>query len=238
MAAEEEARELIARAGEDADLLEELTERRVTGEPLAWVTGHARFGDLAFRVDRGVYVPRWQSFPLARRAAARLPAHGCALDLCTGSGAIAATLAAARPRARVVGIDTDEQAVACARSNGVEAHRGDLYDAVPRAVLGAVDVVVAVPPYVPTPALALLPRDTLHFEAVAHYDGGPDGTDVLQRVIAGAPGVLRAGGRLLLEVGGTQAERLGPVLARYGFAAAEVWADEDGDTRGLEAALA
>ncbi|HVT42627.1 MAG TPA: methyltransferase [Acidimicrobiales bacterium] len=237
VAAEDEAHELLAAAGDDPVALGVLLARREAGEPLAWVTGQTRFGDLSVRLDPGVYVPRWQSIPLARRAGARLPAHGCALDLCTGSGAIAATLSATRPLARVIGIDSDERAVACARANGVEAHRGDLYDAVPRAVLGAVDVVVSVPPYVPTPALALLPRDTLAFEASAHYDGGPDGTDVLRRVVAGAPDVLRRGGCLLLEVGGTQADALAPVLARYGFDAVDVWADEDGDTRGLEAVL-
>ena len=237
VAADEEAAELATRAEGDAPLLEALTERRLSGEPLAWVTGRAQFGELTVRVEPGVYVPRWQSLPLARRATARLPDEGCALDLCTGSGVIAASLSAARPRARVVAIDIDPRAVDCARSNGVEAYRGDLFGAIPPALSGAIDVVVGVVPYVPTPALALLPRDTLRFETKAHYDGGPDGTDVLRRTIAGAPGALRPGGALLLEVGGEQPELLRPVLARYGFSVVEVWADEEGDTRGVEAVL-
>ena len=128
-----EARELIARAGGDAQLLESLVERRLTGEPLAWIVGTARFCDLDIRVDRGVYVPRPQSEPLARRAAARLPNAGLAIDVCTGSGAIARTLMAARPRARVVASDIDGRAVACAEANGVEAYLGDLYDPLPPA---------------------------------------------------------------------------------------------------------
>lgn len=189
------------------------------------------------RVDPGVYVPRWQSLPLARRAAARLPGRGRALDLCTGSGAIAASLSAARPGARVVGTDVDPRAVACARSNGVEAYRGDLFTPLPADLAGTLDVVVAVVPYVPTPALALLPRDTLRFESASHYDGGPEGMDVLRRAVAGAPDVLCPGGSLLLEVGGEQALLLGPLLVRYGFVAIETWDDEDGDTRGVEAVL-
>jgi release factor glutamine methyltransferase len=237
VAAAEEAEELIARAGGDEALLGVLAQRRLSGEPLAWVTGRAAFGDLELRVEPGVYVPRWQSLPLARRAAARLPAGGCALDLCTGSGALAASLSAARPRARVVGTDTDPRAVACARSNGVDAVQGDLYAPVTGELHGALDVVVAVVPYVPTPDLALLPRDTLRFEEASHYDGGPDGTDVLRRAVAGAPRMLRRGGSLLLEIGGEQAELLEPALARYGFGALDVWADEDGETRGVEAVL-
>jgi len=183
VAAEEEAAELAAVAGDDVALLRSLGERRLTGEPLAWVTGRTDFGDLAVHVDPGVYVPRWQSLPLARRAAARLPGTGMAIDLCTGSGAIAAVLRAERPDARIVATDRDPRAVACALANGVEAYRGDLFTGVPEAFRGKTDVVVAVVPYVPTGALDVLPSDTLRFEDASHYDGGPDGTDVLRRVV-------------------------------------------------------
>ena len=71
MAADEEAGELVARAGRDAVLLESMVGRRLTGEPLAWITGTAAFCGMALAVDPGVYVPRWQSEPLARRAVAR-----------------------------------------------------------------------------------------------------------------------------------------------------------------------
>ena len=70
------ARELVEAAGGDADRLETLTQRRLGGEPLAWITGWAAFGDVTVAVDPGVYVPRWQSLELARRAAARLPDRG------------------------------------------------------------------------------------------------------------------------------------------------------------------
>ncbi len=157
--------------------------RRLSGEPLAWITGRAAFGDLTVRVDPGVYVPRWQSLGLARRASARLPETGSAIDLCTGSGAVAAALRARRPTARIVATDCDGRAVACARANGIEAYRGDLFAAVPPDLRGGTDVIVAVVPYVPSTELRLLPRDTLAFEDAAHYDGGLDGTDLLRRVV-------------------------------------------------------
>jgi release factor glutamine methyltransferase len=212
--------------------------RRLDGEPLAWLTGRAGFGPLRVLVHPGVYVPRWQSIALARRAAARLPEHGCAVDVCTGTGAIAVALQAARPQARVVATDNDPRAVACARANGVEVAAGDLFTPLDRSLHGHVDVVVAVVPYVPSPALGFLPSDTLRHEDPAHYDGGPDGTEVLSRVVTGASRFLRPGGALLLELGGEQADQLESVLAGHGFVNVDTWRDEDGDIRGVEATLA
>jgi release factor glutamine methyltransferase len=237
VAAQEEADELLARAAGDVGLLDALVARRLTGEPLAWITGSVAFCGLQIRVERGVYVPRWQSEPLARRAVERLPAGGVAIDLCTGAGAVARTMSANRPGARVVASDLDERAVACARANGVEAYRGDLFAPLPRALQGGVDVVVGVVPYVPTPDLPLLQRDTLAFESPLSYDGGRDGTEILRRVLADAPRFLRPGGALLLELGGQQADALGDDLARLGYIDVTVLEDEDGDVRGIEATL-
>jgi release factor glutamine methyltransferase len=237
VAAGEEAQELLARADGDAGLLDSLVARRLTGEPLPWITGSVTFCGLAIRVDPGVYVPREQSEALARRAVERLPASGAAIDLCTGSGAIARTLAACRPGARVVASDVDERAVACAAANDVEAYRGDLFAPLPAVLEGRVDVVVGVVPYVPTDALGVLQRDTFTFESPLSYDGGRDGTAILRRVLAGAPRFLRSGGALLLELGGEQAGALGDDLARQGYRDVDVLVDEDGDVRGIEATL-
>ena len=237
VAAEEEADELLARAAGDVDLLDSLVERRLTGEPLAWITGRVSFCGSEIRVDPGVYVPRRQSEPLARRAVERLPATGAAIDLCTGSGAIAKTLIANRPGARVVASDVDERAVACAAANGVEVYRGDLFAPLPRSLEGGVDVVVGVVPYVPTPTLPLLPRDTLAFESPLSYDGGRDGTGILRRVLTDIARFLRPGSALLLELGGEQADALGDDLARLGYVDVTVLVDEDGDVRGIEATL-
>jgi release factor glutamine methyltransferase len=235
IAAEEEADELVACAAGDGELLESLLARRLTGEPLAWITGSAAFCGVEIRVDPGVYVPRWQSEPLARRAVERLPADGVAIDLCTGAGAVAKTLMTHRPGARVVACDIDERAVACATANGVEACCGDLFAALPPTLEGGVDVVVGVAPYVPTPELPLLQRDTFTFESPLSYDGGRDGTEILRRVLAESPRFLRPGGALLLELGGEQADALGDDFARLGYVDVTVLVDEDGDVRGVEA---
>lgn len=237
IAAEEEADELLAGAGGDVELLNSLVGRRLTGEPLAWITGSVSFCDLEIRVDPGVYVPRCQSEPLARRAIERLPSSGVAIDLCTGCGAIAKTLTTHRPGAWVVASDIDERAVACARANGVEARCGDLFAPLPRTLQGRVDVVVAVVPYVPTPELPLLQRDTFTFESSLSYDGGPAGTEILRRVLTDSTRFLRPGGAILLELGGEQANALGDDLASLGYGDVRVLADEDGDVRGVEATL-
>jgi release factor glutamine methyltransferase len=238
VAPDEEADELLARAAGDAGLLDSLVARRLTGEPLAWITGVITFYGVDIRVHPGVYVPRWQSEPLARRAVARLPAGGTAIDVCTGAGAIAKTLIDHRPGARVVASDLDERAVACARANGVEVYRGDLFAPLPSALRGKVDVVVGVVPYVPTSDLPLLQRDTLTFEAPLSYDGGPEGTAILRRVATESPAFLRRGGALLLELGRDQPDALAGDLARAGYVDVDVLCDEDGDVRGIEATLA
>jgi release factor glutamine methyltransferase len=238
VAAAEEAEELLACAGGDRRRLEALLERRLAGEPLAWITGGTVFCGRRLRVDPGVFVPRPHTELLARRAVECCPPAGVAIDVCTGCGAVAATVAAERPGARVLATDLDGRAVACARANGVDARPGDLFEPLPAGLAGAVDVVVAVVPYVPTAELRLLQRDTLVFESPAAYDGGPDGARILRRVVAGAPRLLRPGGALVLELGGGQGRLLSPDLERAGFGRISAVVDEDGDVRGVEATLA
>lgn len=170
VAAEEEAAELVRAAG-DGTALSTLLTRRLAGEPLAWVTGSARFCGVDVAVDPGVYVPRWQSQALARRAAHLLPAEGVAVDLCTGSGVIALVLRSVRPAATVVATEADPVAAACARRNGVDVRLGDLDGPLPAEMARRVDVLVAVPPYVPAGALHLLPRDVRAYEPPAALEG-------------------------------------------------------------------
>ena len=234
VAADEDADDLIASSAGDRDRLDGLVARRLTGEPIAWIVGSTMFCGLEIRVDAGVYVPRWQTEPLARRAAHRLPGSGIAVDLCTGSGAIARVLASAHPKARVVASDIDARAVECARTNGIESFEGDLFEPIPLGLRGQVDVVVGVVPYVPTASLVLLQRDTFAFESSVPYDGGHDGADILRRVLAEARVWLRAGGALILELGGEQADALAPDIARLGYIDVRVIVDEEGDPRGIE----
>lgn len=231
----EEADELIEASRGDDGLLDRLVARRVSGEPLAWVTGSVLFAGHRIRVHTGVYVPRWQSEPLAFRAIELLPDGGLAADLCTGSGAIAVALARGRPAARVLATDVDPGACACARENGVEVFAGHLGTPLIASHRGHFDVVIAVVPYVPTDQLAYLPRDVREHEPLLALDGGPHGTVVLEQAVWAGAELLRPGGALLLELGGDQAEALGGVLRAAGFSPASLFEDEEGDVRGIEA---
>lgn len=232
VAAAEEATRLVD-AAPDAATLEAWVRRREAGEPPAWITGTVDFGGRTVHVDPGVYVPRPQTRELARRAARLLPARGRAVDLCTGSGAVAAHLVTAVRDAFVVGVDVDPRAARCARRNGVLTVAGDLAAALHGDA--DFDVVTAVPPYVPTGELAFLPADVRRYEPVRALDGGADGLGPTRRVVAEAARLLRPGGWLLVEVGGEQDDALAPTLAVHGFEAVAPWRDDDDDLRGIAA---
>jgi release factor glutamine methyltransferase len=232
VAADEEAEELMSAAG-DADDLRRMVERRLTGEPLAWITGRTAFCGLEVAVDPGVYVPRWQSEPLARLAAELLPPTGLAVDLCTGSGAVAMVMQAIRPRARVVATDIDPVAVRCARRNGVVVYPGHLDRPLPPELAAGVDVMTGVLPYVPDEAIHLLPRDVQAFEPRAALDGGRDGLESVASVVGTSPSWLRRGGWLALEVGGDQVPPVTALFEAAGYDALGVLEDADGDPRAV-----
>jgi release factor glutamine methyltransferase len=234
LAPDEEAEVLLGAATAGVGTIEELVARRLDGEPLAWVTGHTRFCGVRVAVDRGVFVPRPHTEALARRAVELLPTDGVAVDLCTGSGAVAVVLATGRPRATVVATDIDPVAVACARRNGVEAGLGALDAPVP-TLRGRADVVTAVVPYVPAEELHLLPRDVLAHEPRRALDGGPGGTAVLVPTVEAATRLLRPGGAVLLEIGGAQAGVVATALTETGFVGIRVHRDADGRDRAIEA---
>jgi release factor glutamine methyltransferase len=237
VAPEEEADELMQAASGDKELLERLVARRVEGEPLAWVTGSVNFAGCRIKVHAGVYVPRWQTEALVRRAIDLLPEDGLAADLCTGSGAIATALQQARPKARVVASELDPVACRCAQDNGVEVFAGHLAEPLPGHLRGHFDVVIAVVPYVPSDMFAYLPRDVREYEPRLALDGGTGGTRVLEQAIWAGAALLHPGGSLLLELGGEQDEALSEVLSAAGFGELRRHVDEDGDLRGIEARL-
>jgi release factor glutamine methyltransferase len=232
VASVEEATELVRAAAGDPEHLEAMVRRREAGEPFAWITGHMTFCGQRIVVDPGVFVPRPQTEELARRAAAALPPGGRAADLCAGSGAVAAHLGSTVPGARVVAVDIDPVAVACAARNGVAAVRGDV-GAPLRS--GRFDVVTAVAPYVPTDALRLLPSDVQRHEPRLALDGGLGGLEVVDRVVTDAARLLGPGGSVLLEVGGSQAGSVTALLGGAGFVEVRPWFDEVGDLRGVHA---
>lgn len=230
-----EADALRRASSEGRGSIEGLIARRLRGEPLAWITGSVWFCGVQIRVDPGVFVPRPHTEALARRAVSLLPAAGIAVDLCTGSGAVAAALRSARPRSVVVATDIDPVAVACARRNGVRALVGDLDEPLPPSLRGRVDVMTAVVPYVPTEELHLLPRDALANEPLRAFDGGLLGTTLLARAAEAAARWLRPGGSVLLEIGGDQAGEVATPLADAGLSEIRVHRDRDGRDRTIEA---
>jgi release factor glutamine methyltransferase len=236
VAAAEEADELVAAARHNGHL-DEMVSRRVTGEPLAWITGSVVFCHLRVAVEPGTYVPRWQSERLARRAAELLPPEGTGVDLCTGSGAIAMVMRAGRPGARVVGTEIDPLAARSARRQGVEVYEGRLCEPLPGELAGQVDVMTGVLPYVPSDALHLLPRDVQAFEPRRALDGGRHGLALVSEAVATSPRWLKHGGWLLLEIGPDQVKDTTTLFGQAGFVDLELLEDGDGDVRGLAGRL-
>jgi release factor glutamine methyltransferase len=229
--AEDEARLLTSSAASGGDLAE-MVERRCAGEPLEHILGWAEFVGLRVAVEPGVFVPRRRSEYLVRRAVAAAGARSCpvVVDLCCGSGAIGAAVAAALGPVELHAVDIDARAAACARGNlataGGRASVGDLYDPLPAALRGRVDLIVANAPYVPSGELETLPSEAREHEPLAALDGGADGLDVARRVLAGAARWLAPGGHVLVETSERQAPRAREAAAGAGLVAAVERSDE------------
>ncbi|MEZ7002895.1 putative protein N(5)-glutamine methyltransferase [Streptomyces sp. AD55] len=220
--AEDEADLLLAAARTPGEL-RALVARRAGGLPLELVLGWARFHGLRVAVAPGVFVPRRRTEHLVDQALAHAPGAAVVVDLCCGSGAVGAALAAALDRPEVHAADIDPAAVRCARGNlaafGGRVHTGDLFDALPATLRGRVDLLAANVPYVPTGEVPLLPAEAREHEPPAALDGGADGLDVLRRVAAGARDWLAPGGALLTETGRAQVPAALDALARGGLTA-------------------
>lgn len=206
----------------------ELVRRRAGGEPTAYLVGRKDFYGRPFRVDRRVLVPRPETELVLEAALAALPEGGRALDLCTGSGCLAISLALERKGARVLGTDVSEDALAVARENAaalgavVELAHGDLWAAGHGGE--PFDVVVSNPPYIPAKELPGLPREVRREPCIA-LDGGEDGLAVLRRIVAGAPSRLRPGGALCVEMHESHADVLPGLCLEAGFETAEARPD-------------
>ncbi|MFG2104229.1 putative protein N(5)-glutamine methyltransferase [Micromonospora echinaurantiaca] len=218
--AEDEADLLIA-AADSPRALADLVDRRVAGLPLEHLLGWAEFCGMRVAVDPGVFVPRGRTALLVDAAVAVTGPAAAVLDLCCGSGATTLALARRLEPRWLAGADIDPAAVACARRNlagtGVEVYQGDLFDPVPPAWRGRLDLVVANAPYVPTAAVALMPPEARLHEASVALDGGPDGLAVLRRVGAAAAEWLAPGGHLVVETSAAQADALCALLTAVGL---------------------
>jgi release factor glutamine methyltransferase len=224
---------------DDAERLADLVAERAARVPLQHLTGRAGFRGIELAVGPGVFVPRPETETVAGLAieAARTldpgrsaaPGEPLVVDLCSGSAAIALSVAVEVPSARVVALELEPHALAWAQRNvtdvapgRVELRAGDVAGA-DRGVLadlaGRVDVVVANPPYIPPGARPLDPEVADHDPEAALYGGGADGLAVPRAVVAVAAALLRPGGVFVMEHGDAQG------AACRAMACAPVWTD-------------
>ena len=218
--AEDEARLLVESVATESEL-DALVQQRVNGEPLEYLLGWVEFFGLRIGIDSGVFVPRQRSAFLVREAIALASSNAVILDLCCGCGAIGIAIASCIEGSELYASDIDPVATANAARNfarsGGRVFEGDLFDPLPDALRGRVDILSANVPYVPTEALELMPVEARDFEPRFTHDGGSDGLEVLRRVAAEASGWLALGGHLLVETSDSQALAASEVFANFGL---------------------
>jgi release factor glutamine methyltransferase len=218
--AEDEARLITAAARTPAELAA-MVEKRASGLPLEPIVGWAEFCGLRIVVEPGVFVPRRRTELLAQRGAALARPGAVVVDLCCGTGAIGAAVAATAGPIELYAVDIEPAAVCCARRNvepvGGQVFEGDLYAPLPQRLTGRVDLLLVNAPYVPTAAIATMPPEARLHEPRVTLDGGADGLDVQRRVAAGAVTWMAPGGRLLVETSLHQAPTSLRILADAGL---------------------
>ncbi len=203
--------------------MRDLVKRRAAAEPVAYLVGHREFFSLDFRVTKSVLVPRPDTETLVVEAIERLKsqAQPRVLDIGTGSGCIAISLAVNCPTASLTAIDISESALAIAtenaRKHGVSDRirflQGDLFSPL---ASDQFELIASNPPYIATAEIeSLMPEVRLH-EPVSALDGGADGLNVIRRLVSDAPKHLVPGGILLIEISGEQAEAVTQLLATNG----------------------
>lgn len=206
-----------------------MVQRAAEHEPIAYLTGTAHFFSLEFRVTRDVLIPRPDTETLVENVL-QFVRH-CPemqspriLDLCTGSGCIAAAIAHNLKAATVVATDISHKAIEVATGNvhrlnlqtRVELRQGDLFDAIRDMVdPQPFHLIVANPPYIPSGQIAALDRNVREYEPLPALDGGPDGMAIHRRILAGAPDRLLPGGRIFLEIAFDQGELARTLAAEH-----------------------
>ena len=213
----------------ELDPLRDLVKRRAQGVPLQHLLGTVEFHGRVFLSDGRALIPRPETEHLVELLLKLpIPAHARCVDVGTGSGVIALTLAAERPEAHVRAVDRSPNALSLARENAsklglaerVEFLQGDLL----APCEAPLDLVAANLPYIPSGDIAGLTREVQHDPMMA-LDGGPGGLDLVARCIQESHAKLTPGGRIALEIGHDQAKAVQDLLADGGFASVETVAD-------------
>ncbi len=212
---------------QERDVLRDGVKRRAAGEPLQYVTGEMPFRHIVVKVVPGVFIPRPETETLVEEGLEFLRAHGgdepLVVDLCTGSGCVACSVAHEYSSARVHAVDVSDLAVGTARENAeriavgerVSVWEGDLTSPLPGALRGRVDVVLANPPYIPSSDMDELPEEVAGFEPHRALDGGADGLDIARRIMREAAILLRPGGLLAMELDERRVEDAAKVMEQW-----------------------
>ena len=219
-----------------------LVERRLTGEPVNYITGHFRFRDLDLVVRPGVFSPRASSELMVELATARLRrrrGRRVAVDVATGAGAVALAVASETAGSEVWGVDISADAARLGRLNARRLHldnvhfaTGDMLTALPRALRGEVQVITIHPPYVARAEVRTLPIEIRRFEPRHTLtDGSDDGLGLVRRLADDAPAWLRPGGFVLIEIAPYLARATAAVIRRGGFREVRSHRDSLGVTR-------
>ena len=204
----------------------ELFQRRRAGEPVAYLLGVREFYGRPFRVDHRVLIPRPDTETLVDVALARsshLDLSARVLDLCTGSGCVAISLAKERPTTSVLGLDISTDAVVVARENLVRLGavncaigQSDLFSAL-HGTRAKFDLITANPPYIPDAEIPTLDVDVRGFEPHLALAGGDDGLSLVRKIVALAPDYLEPDGVLAVELMVGQAPMVRDLFAQRGF---------------------
>jgi len=226
-------------SGADARRFLKAVARRASGEPLAYILKEREFWSIPLTVAPGVLIPRPESESLVEAVLQKCPAgEETIAEIGTGSGALAVALAKEMPGARLIATDVSRRALNVARFNArrhgaanIEFREGDLFRPLRRPSLrGQLDVLVSNPPYVPGRDWAGLPREVRDFEPRRALVPGPNGLELISRLISGAPEFLKAGGFLIFEFGWGQARSVRSLL-REGWSGIEIRKDLRGIPR-------
>ena len=227
--------------------VEELVQRRLAGEPVAYIVGEWEFYGLPLDVSRDVLIPRADTEVLAQRAIEKAQAAGeggRVLDLCAGSGCVGLAVAANAPNCRVVLADLSEGALRLCKQN---VRRNSLNARVtcisanalepPSTMLWDFDVIACNPPYIPTGDIEGLDVSVKEFEPLMALDGGVDGLDFYRFIASKWKSAIRLGGTLVFEVGIDQAEAVAQIMADNGFENIITTVDTGGIPRVVEGTI-
>ena len=220
---------------QDIAAFEALIQRRLNHEPIAYLTGHKEFSSLNFEVTKNTLIPRADTELLVKTVLEHLDeSHHRVVDLGTGCGVIASTLAHERPKWQVIGLDISHEAIKVATKNAatlqisnVSFIESNWFESLP---LKEYDAIVGNPPYIRGGDVHLIHGD-LPFEPEIALTPGPSGFEAFARILASCHQYLKEGGLIALEHGFDQRERLTEMLATAGFVAVKTFQDYAGKDR-------